>query len=721
MVLDGDRVWALLLAAQVTFFVSIVVDAGVFSVVRLILGTIYLTFLPGSLILLFLGVVPARKSTFVVYAFGASLVLIMVVGAAVSLLAPTVGLSRPLSSETIAFVALSLTVPASFGLRHKLSWRRIRIPVGRIWQPWPLALLLVPFASVFGSVLLVSEENSAGLIAVLVVVSLLPLIAVAGILRERWYPLAAWTGALALLYHGILPVPEEQIPSWQAVFMDQMGRWVPSLGRNIGGEGVLATSALTPIYATVTGLSLSVVVTVIYPFIMAFLPIVLLEAYRRQVPSTIAFLATCLLMFSYPFYTLFPNAGRTPIAVLFLSLIVLTMVDDNLTLFHKSVLGMGFALGLIVSHYGTSYMMLFALIGATTLISAGSVLNSRRNSETILRSNTLNRGPFVAFYLVLNLGWYIYTGGAKKFRLLVKNIIDQFLGLLFGRYTGTSANVIGKTYGSVSISLAKYLYIAFGILMGIGVVVRYLGRVRHGITIVSDEYLALAFAFVIMLGMSFFPGASGFGAARVMMIVFTVAAPFAFLGAKELVSMASLAGEDRKYTTPQNARGVLAVVLAVFLLLNSGVVAELVTGGYGPSHVVNQPRLENSENPLLRLQVEGCVECDIETRVWVLSHRDPDDRIYADNKAALEYSRAAVTARTGRLYSNPYYERLPEIRNGTAPGSYVMLLTHNHDASVVLAVWLYGDWIPLEELSSSLTKQDRIYSSGNTTIHRTPG
>jgi len=747
--------WRVLAAAtglQVLVLGAVLAEqAGVeLSLFRPVIAVAYLSLVPGMLGVALL-MVDGDLPTVIGYVVGLSMVVTMAVGGATSVLLPRLGLADPMAPLPL-LASMTVTVAVLGGaLARQRSTVEVGIPVGSLARPFPLALLLVPLVSVLGTAHLARGGSNAVLLGLLVAVAVLPLALVARAHTSRWHSLAVWSVSAALVYHGGL-WPFTGGHQLSTITVEQ-GRWVANYGGGIGS--LLPNGVLYPAYAQLGGLSVAVEFGAVNPLLVSLLPLLLLTAFRRQTDDRTALIGACLFAFSFPFYTIYPGGGRIATPVFFLALTALAVSHDGLSDRARRTLTLLFGTGIAVSHYGTAWVVMGAFgLSTAVFVAIRSADGLRPGPDTPeptsaatdggvrslswLRAggvdSQLLRYTFVGFYSTFALGWYLYTANGAKFSTLPSHVVGGVRDLLFGgALTGAATRSAVKNYGSASIAASRQLYILFGALMALGVAVAVWKRTVRGERVVGDEFLALGTGFLAVLGSAFLPVSTGFNTARVMMIVFVFTAPFVTVGAGATVDaltrlrrgiVAGVRNDGPAASASETASGRpvlvgLACVLAVFLLLNTGVVAELVTDDYAPSNAVSQERLSESADPVERARVSDCRACTIQTHVWLLNHRDPSVPAYGDFQAGgeIDYFRGQITAQVGGVPTSPY-RSIWSLRNGTDNATYLVLRPINLDTGGVFVDGKY-DWRPLAPSADLFEASNVVYTTGESRVYAT--
>lgn len=699
------------------------------SLFRTLLAVVFLTFVPGLFVLLQFDYHEESLTTTVCYAFGLSLFLVMFVGAAMSLLFPAVGIMQPLSLNWLIVTWIGLSCILSWTSSGSLT---LCVPEARLTDPRTLFLLLFLPTSVLGTIHYKLTGNNLVLLALLTTIAVIPIVVTVQS-RETWYlPLAVWSIALALLFHGVglgsytitQPLPQ--------VTMEHL-RWIPNYESGIGS--LLANGVLFPIYAVVSGLPIAVEWAIVNTFLVSFLPVTLYESFRRHVSPKEAFLATFLFMSAYSFYALYPGAGRAATPVIFLALLGLTFSDNRLPASIQKLFLLMFGFGVAVSHYGTAYVVLFALISGLAAFYTIRVLlqlnipkrlpkrfgvvrpdGGEKPLGTSLTGRTppLLRPSYLAYYGIFSMAWYLYTAQSAKFAVLPRKIIDAIQGVLHAEASGSTASSFQQTYAGTAITVAKYLYVVFGLLMSIGIAITVFRLVVLRDEQIDVGYLAVGIGFMSMFIGSALPSGNGFAVARVMMIIFVFAAPFAVIGAREFDNLLNWIGRQGisrvsfDWSRYLPSRTTLSLVLAVFLLLNIGVVSETVTHDVAPSNSLSGERLINSDDPDLRLRATACGRCNVQTHVWRGNRIPREETVHAglrmDNQR--DYYRGTLAERTELPLS---YSVVGANQSDVPTGDYLALLAHNRD----LGGFAIGYKFDFHRRNmSAFTTGSRVYSNG---------
>lgn len=731
------RVEHLAIAITLLFDGIVLVDSTVLGlpVVRPAVGFVFLTFAIGGVFLAAVGAHPTGRVRWPVYAVGVSLLAVMLTGFLVNLAFLSAGIPDPLSAGPLVATLSALTVGTGLvSLRRRSGpalgtvlpdrdatlafLRRDGLQIG--------GLSLLPVGGMLSVVYLNASFDAVPLLAVLAALAVVPLLVVSGVIEERYFALAACAIGVTLLYHKGLWVGQIYGGHLSTVTVYEQGVWRLSRGT------LLPNTILMPAYARVLDLGIITQVKVVMPAMVAFVPLALYVMLRTYVPPVHAFLGTALFVFAHPFYFQYPSTPRASMPVLFLLLIGVTMSDVEIDRIVRRGLSILFAAGLAVSHYGTSYYVMFAMMGGVAVLVhfdvvdrvLGSRATGRRSSRrdrayerlsNLSRGNTISMA-YVGFYATVVMMWYYYIDRQNsKFISLAENVTQSIASLFGGTGRGSTAVRLATDYGGLSIRYSKYLYVAIAGIVGLGLLFAFVRRyVPRWESEFPDEYLAFASLLFVLFGGTLIMSGQ-WGGGRPMMIVLTFNAIFAVVAVTALgqwVTGGMVAAARRVSDRAADAlshtsdrlpgEATMATVLAVFLLMNTGFMAAVAYGGDAPSSVP-QTDAESTYNAY-----------DIDTHAWLADHRDGDYEIYGDRNAraqTTDWMNGEIAAqserRPYRFKKSNLFDAVddPELERG-----YLLFMAHNvRDRRVVVD---YVTTRPLSEYDLQTARRNRIYSNG---------
>ncbi len=414
---------------------------------RQVFGFIFLSFVPGVLILRILRIHHIGLTRVLLYSVGLSIAFIMFSGLLLNALLPSFGVSRPISLVPITTVLAIFTMILCLAayLRDK-DFRPPQITAVRI-KELPLASLLFLFLlvliSVLGArVLTYQPDNNTLPIIVLLIIAFIPILVVFNRLPSSAY--AAATVAISLALALSITLVTDYIVGWDIYIEDWLqrqvvygGYWSPSLSVSI--NAMLSIVMLSPIYSLVLGLKAAWIFKVVYPLFLSMVPLTLFEVYREQIGSRRAFLAAFFFMSFISFATQLSLSPRQLTAEVFLVLLISLMIGRGLSAFQKAALAIIFAMSVTVSHYGVAYLFLGIFSAGWLLLvlmrskRAGGWWKSftRRFSQLpanpgvanstsgVFPSAAILNGTLLALFVVFTLSWYMYISAGQNFGSLI--------------------------------------------------------------------------------------------------------------------------------------------------------------------------------------------------------------------------------------------------------------------------------------------------------------
>ena len=566
-------------------------------VVRQAVAFIYLTFIPGFVILRILKLHRLGAAQTFLYSVGSSLAFNIFVALFVSLVYPHVGIDRPISTwplmGTISVAVAILSFVAywrdrGFSAQTRFNWRHL------LSSP-ALLLMMLPLLGVLGAQIVSLYQNNVLLLVLIAVLALVPILVVfTRFVPRRYYPLAVISIALALLYHQTLI--SNYLTGWDvhteyyfANLVETNGVWDASIPHPY--NAMLSIVMLAPTYSTICGMELAWVFKIVYPFVFSLVPLGIYQLCSRQIGGKAAFLAAFFFMSVYTFYTEMVSVARQEIAQLFLVLIVITIVRRPMDSLARSVLCLIFATAIVVSHYALSYflvcLLLILLLYLLLTRKPWARDPSRRagTGEPLGQEQSRIIGPdrrtgngivtpsFVVFYIVACLSWYMWISGSSTLIIgveLIERVVSRFLTESWSLTASEALAVIMTQTDSLFHEIAKYLHLVTMLLIAAGVLDLLLRWRKKRF---NEQYAVLALVafllLVIAIPLPYLAGA--LNTTRLYHLSLVFLAPFLVTGT---MSISRLVFRKSKAATALPFAAV-SIILAVLLLFNSGFAHEL--------------------------------------------------------------------------------------------------------------------------------------------------
>jgi len=424
-------------------------------VLRQVIGFVFLTFVPGLLILRILKIHRVSAVESLLYSVGLSIAFIMFTGLLANFVLPLIGVSRPISilplGATLTAFTLILGVIAYIRDRDFSAPTQFnKTSIARILSPTYLLLLLLPLLAVLGTLLVNVYHNNLVLLFFIVVVACIVVLAAFRKLPQNAYGMAIAMIALGLLLHTSLVSSGLAFSHLQGLYggdihveyylqnlVLQNGYWDATIPNTY--NTALSVVLLCPTYSMVLGLDGVWVLRVMYPLIFSLVPLVLFHIFREQIGARRAFLSAFFFMTMITFFTLMTITTRQQIAELFFALLVLLMIDRRLMPKQRVTLAITFSASLIVSHYALAYIgFFFLVVGWCLWLLMGSRLRvawqwlTRRFGglpQQIVFSRAFSAKAMaivVVLYLVFTLGWYAGVGQGTALHSLLNIGQEQY-------------------------------------------------------------------------------------------------------------------------------------------------------------------------------------------------------------------------------------------------------------------------------------------------------
>lgn len=436
-----DKLWRVSLAALVLANLAYFLPAPFGWPITLL----YFLFVPGYLSLQFIGRKSWSRWETVSFSLGLSLLFIMVMGLALNALG-YIGLKYPLTPLAI-FAALDIGVAALllFNRKRRLS-ARINNDLFRFkWHRlWGLSLLLLPIGAAAGAMRL---NNGASNEVTLVVFGVIAVAFVALMLRKdlrRYYPLALFLFALSILLSVSLrgwEITGHDIQREFSVFQLTMqnGMWDITQFRD-PYNACLSITLLPTILAKITGIPDVYIFKVVFQFIAAFAVIPAYLFVRRLHGPRDAFLAGFIFLLFPTFLNDMAMLNRQEIAFLFFGLIMLLML---LSVEHRKmqILTMLLLVGLTLSHYSSSYIMI-GLMFAAWLVN----LIVLRLTKPRFATENINVFPIMTLPIIIFAGIFVFIWNnqiTQTTKGLGSTISKTFESLGFDKKQSAQANDVG--------------------------------------------------------------------------------------------------------------------------------------------------------------------------------------------------------------------------------------------------------------------------------------
>ena len=593
-------------------------------VVRQVIALVFLTVIPGALIMRILKIHGIGTTESLACAVGLSIAFTMVGGTLIDLLLPLAGVSRPLSPLPLTAGMCLLVL-----ILMLVAWMRDRDlaagpeepPAG----PFPLipvlTLLLLFALTVLGAAVAETFQNNILLIIVLAGIAALVLLAAFDrFIHPGLYPLTIFVIGLCLLYQTTLVSPH---PIGSDIFSEyrfyraavDAGFWDPSIFDMV--NSCLSITILAPVYSLFLGLDGNWLFKAVYPLVFALVPLCLYSAFNRQIGAKKAFLSVFFFV-SVPTFSLeMISLCRQQIAELFLALIILLLVDRKLKPYQRLFLLCVFAVSIVVSHYALGLISFVFIAFVLLVMLVLGIRSYRRRSAPDQPDDAGTVSPqdgairlkdliiLMSVFLVAGAAWYSLTGSgliAGSFRNIWDEQIQSVSQQIWGAAPGTGPQAAPLAQDAVQFNsrdglIGTALGLDFAAATPAGKVFRIIQYITELLLIIGfvktllrprksgfkPEFLALSLASAcLLLASLILPRFADYlNITRLYHIALMTLAPFCILGGQAVWQWAGSAW--RKFKKGAHSGGttglgfVTLIVLVPYFAFTSGIIYE-VTG-----------------------------------------------------------------------------------------------------------------------------------------------
>lgn len=712
-----------ILCLQLAMFGSIGLDMiGLhIPLFREFISFVYLTFVPGIIILRILKLEELDSIETLLYSVGLSLAVLMFTGFLMNSTYPHLGITRPISL-TYLIITISSIVIILCIICNKIDndfFVHNYLEIGDILSFPALFLYLLPFFAIFGAYLVNYRQNNFLLMFMMVFIALIVLLIGFDIfIPKKYYPLAVFLIAFSLLFHNSLI--SDYIWGWDIHYeyfysndVIRNSLWDSTIYGNV--NAMLSIVMLAPIYSDISGVSLTWVLKIIYPLIFSLVPLGLYRIFRKQTNERIAFLSVFFCVSFFTFYTEMLALARQQIAELFLILILFLIIDKNMNKIKRSLLYIIFAFSIIVSHYGISYIFMALLIYVWAIFYAfkrykPENLNININSYSVL------------LYVTFVITWYMYISSSSVLSTIVHiggQISDSIYSDFLNPATADPVSQITKAEGASILmretisplhELSKYLHLIsqFFIVIGFFSILTRYSKMKF-----EKEYLAFSFGnLMILLASIAIPYfASSLNTTRLYQITLIFLAPYGIIGGitifnviSKVVSMGHANDFDR------NSMKILSIFFILYFLFNSGFVYEL-TKDNPESISLSQETIRNNANVAgkVKFYTSFIPEQDYYGAIWMSKYRNYRSEVYNDvsrrNNLLLSYGDQGVYS---MISSNP---------NRISRNSYIYLGYLNNVEKIVVGPRFNRYW-NLSNIEPYLDSNSKIYTNNGSIVYR---
>jgi uncharacterized membrane protein len=475
-------------------------------VTRQILGFIYLTIVPGAIFLTLFRLHSLDFTEKLLFSIGLSVAFVMFFGLIMNQIGLLFHFMAILSAPTLVLATNS----AVFFLCAVSCFLNRNMLLGLKRLDFPMASLLticLPILAILGTTLVNFNGNSVILLLMIGLIAMTVLISSIGA-RTNW-PLVIFMITISVLFQMSLIsnyiVGYDVHPAYHAFKIAQNnGVWTSTINETdpviLRTDQMLSSTVFPLIYSNMLNVEGTWIFKIVYPWIFALVPVGLYQLYRKYMGKKAAFLAAFFILADITFFTEMPGLPAEMIGEFFLVLALIVLFHEKISSSKKMIFFTIFSAGMIVSHYGTSYVFMF-LIFFVWLV------------YFLMKKQPKIKATYIILFFVLAFAWYIYTTQSASFTSLVdmsQNIYTNFWSELLNPQSRTETALEAIGAGPPAASIGHWLgrgfhYLAqFFIVLGVASsVLRYKNRYKFDREYVTMSVFMLMFAMLPLIAPSF--------------------------------------------------------------------------------------------------------------------------------------------------------------------------------------------------------------------------
>ena len=611
--------------------------------IRQIIGFLFLTLLPGLLILQILSVNKLEFTEKFVLSVGLSISFLMIFGLLINNLSLGLGYETPLStipllvSFNVIYVILAII---GYRVNKKPVFSLPNLNLSNSEKAFLTVPIFFPVLCIFGMHVMNTTDNNSILMFFLFLIP----IYVAFVcffnhkFPKRLYPVVIFLISISLLLlyslrsnHIIGSDTHRAFFIFQTILDNH--HW-SQLGFSTL-DSCLSISLLPSVYQIFLNINQEFLFKILFSLICSILPLVVYLISKKYIGSFYAFLASVFFM-SQILFQWTPSGARTSTATLFFALAIMVLFNERISEFNKRALFIIFAASIIVSHYGTTYIAFFVLLLTwigMQIVSTLIFVRSNAGTTNLKPSPTWFKGsitltPVVLFFVLLFF-WHSqvisgsFNTGVRFLQQTVMNLKEEFFFPESRAYVVESA--LGGTLPYIGVaqkiefvfSWLTILFIVFGILTTI---IRFkemvhipgFGHIKSNLLVKKfemDFFLLSILCFALVVATVILPYvALYYGSARTYFQMMVPLSAFFVIGGMTVAKYLKL-----------RPHLLILIVLIPYFLCTTGAMCQV----FGFPRAITL----NSEGPLYTdMYVHDQESCAAK---WIKDYGEEEERIYA--------------------------------------------------------------------------------------------
>ena len=399
--------------------------------IRQILGFIFLTILPGLLILQILKLNKIGFTEKFVLTVGLSISFLMFFGLLLNNSSLGLGYKSPLSTVPL-LISFNLAAIALIFIAYRLNKDAVfslpNIELSTSEKAFLIVPVMFPALSIFGTYFMNTTNNN---IILMFLLFLIPIYVTFVCFFNhkfpaRIYPLVIFLIGISLILMKALRF--NHIYGMDAhteyyLFQTTLDNLHWGISEHSTLDACLSISLLPTIYQLFLKVNPEIFFNVFYVILYSLTPLIVFVISKKYIGDFYGFLASIFFMFQARF--IFAVGGaRTNVAIFFFAFAMMTLFSDKIDPLKKRILFIVFMASCMVSHYSTTYIFFFIMLGAFV----GIEILSKKYSVKKVISLTI-----VILFFSMIFFWYsqvtetAFNAGVGFIETTLKNLHDFFI------------------------------------------------------------------------------------------------------------------------------------------------------------------------------------------------------------------------------------------------------------------------------------------------------
>ncbi len=608
-------------------------------VLREMVVFIYLSFVPGFLLLKILKSGETNRANIFLLSVGLSLAFLMFIGLLINTLS-LIGISRPLSAVPLVLgISLSTAVLLIACYKRDLSnaFGSFKID-SKIATVFSLKHTILVVPPVLGAV----SAFFLNVPLLLILIAFLAVIFVVSALSSKLipselYPILLFSVSLALLFHVVFTsqyiigfdanleyfVFKSTLTNGHWGFIDPLVYTAPTVSYN----AMLSITVLPTIYASLMNVTGETVFKLLYPFVFSLVAVALYQIFERLIGRLASLLSVFFFMSGVlVFYGVTPiSLDRQIVAEFFFVLSIFVLLNRTISIGKRRLLLILFGAALAFSHYSLMYIylgfLLFSYAVSKFKRSKGEALN----------------GVVVLSLIAITLSWYyLAVAPFNSLTQFVSGVYSNFFADLLNPAARSTQTFLSQPASnpinafSVVIFLVANLFVALGIL-------RVVFRPQKSVFDLNFRAIVTISAILLFVSFALPNFAPSLHIDRFYAISLLFLAPCFVLGFNALLDIFKLIWQkiSSQHVSTEKFEQIASILLCIFLIsfffTQTGFVNR-IAGNTPLLRTLDLDRLKESNNVQLEVTLYNAYlpDSDVYGATWLGEHLPTGSLVFRD-------------------------------------------------------------------------------------------